>query len=141
MTLLTCCTDDLKIKPQSVCVFVGCSSTGKSHKTRSFLLNPDIFFTKRPTKVLYVCRFDEPEHADLKKFYKGDIEIIRWPPSRRRKSVNKEISLADFLRPKLTDGGILVLDDVQTDIEKSFENVMFGTALAHHKNVIIFISS
>ena len=132
---LTCSSEDLKIKPQSVCVFVGCSSTGKSHKTRSFLLNPDIYFTQPPTKVLYVRRFVEPEHVQLTNFYKRKIEFITWPKG------PSGTSLVDYLRPKLPSGGILVLDDVQTDLEKSFQNVMFGTALAHHNNVIIFIST
>lgn len=143
-TFLSCNSEDLKIKPQSVCVLVGCSSTGKSHKIRSILLNPHIFFVDPPVKVLYVHKFTEPEHDDLSKFYKRNIKFIRWPLLKRKKptesaTADRTPSLADYLRPRVPSGGILVLDDVQTDLEKSFDNVMFGTALAHHANVTILV--
>lgn len=31
------------------------------------------------------------------------------------------------------------INSIQTDLEKEYDNVLFGTALAHHKDTYIFI--
>lgn len=124
---LTCSSDDLKIKPQSVCMFIGCSSTGKSVKMRSFLLQPDIFFQQPPKRIIYVHRFNEPEFSDLKKIYKRNIEFITWPLSNTAISSKKKphISIVGYLTPKLAPGTLLVLDDVQVRKYIFYINVFY----------------
>lgn len=134
---LFCTSEDLKFPDQSLIVYIGSSKSGKSTTLANILLNQLSFFTFKPSKIVYLRKFPEPHHKNLKKQLKNQIKFIDWNTQGRKFGP----TIAELLQKELNEpNSVVICDDCQTDLELSFENVLLASAIPHHTRSTIIIS-